>query len=167
ALPALRGTTFAALEVSEHGANLLRRTTLGPPVTVHLADGRDPGLPASSFDRVLLDAPCTGLGALRRRPEARWRRDQSDVADLVRLQRELLASAGRLVRSGGLVGYVTCSPHLSETVGIVGRRPDDLELVDARPYLPGVPDLGDGPTVQLWPHRHGTDAMFLALLRRR
>jgi 16S rRNA (cytosine967-C5)-methyltransferase len=64
---------------------------------------------------------------------------------------------------------VTCSPHLSETVGVVGgvvRRGSGVERLDAREYLPGVPDLGDGPTVQLWPHRHGTDAMFLALLRR-
>ena len=71
------------------------------------------------------------------------------------------------VRPGGLVAYVTCSPHLSETAGVIARRPPDLELIDARPYLPGVPDLGDGPTVQLWPHRHGTDGMFLALMRRR
>jgi 16S rRNA (cytosine967-C5)-methyltransferase len=113
-----------------------------------------------------LDAPCTGLGALRRRPEARWRRQPSDVAELVKLQRELLASAARLVRPGGLIGYVTCSPHLPETIGIVARRPDGLTVIDARPYLPGVPGLGDGPMVQLWPHRQGTDAMFLALLRR-
>jgi 16S rRNA (cytosine967-C5)-methyltransferase len=166
ALAAERGGTLDAVEVSKHRANLVRRTTSGLPVTVHVADGRDPGLESAGFDRVLLDAPCTGLGALRRRPEARWRRDPSDVADLVRLQGELLASAARLVRPGGLIGYVTCSPHLSETAGIVARRPSDLELIDARPYLPGVPDLGDGPTVQLWPHRHGTDAMFLALLRR-
>jgi 16S rRNA (cytosine967-C5)-methyltransferase len=138
----------------------------GLPVAVHTADGRDPGLPAGAFDRVLLDAPCTGLGALRRRPEARWRRQQSDVAPLARLQRELLASAANLVRPGGVVAYVTCSPHLSETAGVIAQRPPELELIDARPYLPGVPGLGKGPTVQLWPHRHGTDGMFLALLRR-
>ena len=121
---------------------------------------------------MLLDAPCTGLGALRRRPEARWRRQPDDVATLARLQRELLAAALRLVRPGGVVAYVTCSPHLAETAGVrraAVLRSDRrvLELLDARPLLPGVPDLGDGPTVQLWPHRHGTDAMFLALLRRR
>jgi 16S rRNA (cytosine967-C5)-methyltransferase len=70
---------------------------------------------------------------------------------------------------GGLVGYVTCSPHLAETHTVVtdvleARR--DAVWVDARPYLPGVPDLGDGPHVQLWPHRHGTDAMYLAVLHR-
>lgn len=167
AVAAGRGAALDAVEITPHRAELVRRTTRGLPVTVHTTDGRDPDLPAASFDRVLLDAPCTGLGALRRRPEARWRRQPSDVADLVRLQRELLASAARLVRPGGLIAYVTCSPHLSETVGVVERRPAGLDLVDARPFLPGVPDLGDGPTVQLWPHRHGTDAMFLALLRRR
>ncbi len=167
AIAAGRGAALDAVEVSPHRAELIRRTVAGLPVTVHVADGRDPGLPDASFDRVLLDAPCTGLGALRRRPEARWRRDPGDVANLVRLQRELLDSAARLVRPGGLLGYVTCSPHLSETTGVINRRPDGLELIDARPYLPGVPDLGDGPTVQLWPHRQGTDGMFLALLRRR
>ncbi len=166
ALVAGRGGTLDAVESAPHRADLVRSAVRGLPVTVHTVDGRDSGLPPGGFDRVLLDAPCTGLGALRRRPEARWRRTEADVGPLVRLQRQLLESAAALVRPGGLVGYVTCSPHLSETVGVIARRPKQLELVDARPLLPGVPDLGDGPTVQLWPHRHGTDGMFLALLRR-
>jgi 16S rRNA (cytosine967-C5)-methyltransferase len=165
-LAALRGANLDAVEIAPHRALLVQSATRGLPVTVHTADGRRPGLPSASFDRVLLDAPCTGLGALRRRPEARWRRTEGDVAPLVALQRELLASAARLVRPGGLIAYVTCSPHLSETAGVIARRPDGLHLVDARPHLPGVPELGAGPTVQLWPHRHGTDGMFLALLRR-
>jgi 16S rRNA (cytosine967-C5)-methyltransferase len=165
-LAALDGAALDAVEVSEHRADLVRRAVEGLPVAVHTADGRDAPLPHAAYDRVLLDAPCTGLGALRRRPEARWRRRPEDVAGLVRLQRELLAAALRHVRVGGVVAYVTCSPHLSETLGVVRRRRGDAEPVDARPLLPGVPDLGDGPTVQLWPHRHGTDAMFLAVLRR-
>ncbi len=167
AIAAGRGAVLDAVEITPHRADLVRQTVRGLPVTVHTADGRDPGLTPASYDRVLLDAPCTGLGALRRRPEARWRRQPSDVAPLVKLQRELLESAARMVRPGGLIAYVTCSPHLAETVGVIGRRPDHLELVDARPLLPGVPALGDGPTVQLWPHRHGTDGMFLAVLRKR
>ena len=167
ALAVERGAELDAVEITPHRADLVRQTVRGLPVTVHTADGRDPGLREASFDRVILDAPCTGLGALRRRPEARWRRQPSDVAPLVKLQRELLESAARLVRPGGVIAYVTCSPHLAETAGVIGRRPDALELIDARPLLPGVPDLGDGPTVQLWPHRHGTDAMFLAMLRKR
>jgi 16S rRNA (cytosine967-C5)-methyltransferase len=117
---------------------------------------------------VLVDAPCTGLGALRRRPEARWRRQAADVAGLVRLQRELLVAALRLVRPGGVVAYVTCSPHPDETVGVVAEvvRRMHAVLLDARAAFPEVPQLGDGPYVQLWPHRHGTDAMFCALLQR-
>jgi 16S rRNA (cytosine967-C5)-methyltransferase len=167
ALAKLNGATVDAVEKAPHRAKLVRTATDGLPVTVHVADGRDPGLPGG-YDRVLVDAPCTGLGALRRRPEARWRREPSDVADLARLQRELTLSALDLVRPGGLVAYVVCSPHLSETTGLVADvlRRTDAEVVDAREFFPGVPELGAGPYVQLWPHRHGTDAMFLALLRR-
>ncbi|SHJ92884.1 16S rRNA (cytosine967-C5)-methyltransferase [Pseudonocardia thermophila] len=168
-LVALDGGTLDAVEPGERRADLVRDTTKDLPVTVHTVDGRASGLPEGVYDRVLVDAPCTGLGALRRRPEARWRRRPEDVAGLGKLQRELLQAALRHVRPGGVVAYVTCSPHLSETVGIVSavlRRERDVEQLDARTYLPGVPRLGDGPSVQLWPHRHGTDAMFLALLRR-
>jgi 16S rRNA (cytosine967-C5)-methyltransferase len=126
-----------------------------------VGDARELAPVDGGYDRILLDAPCTGLGALRRRPEARWRREPSDVPELAALQRELLAAAMRLVRPGGVVGYVTCSPHLAETRDIVTGH----ELLDARPAFPGVPDLDAGPTVQLWPHRHGTDAMFCALIR--
>jgi 16S rRNA (cytosine967-C5)-methyltransferase len=118
---------------------------------------------------VLVDVPCTGLGALRRRPEARWRREPSDVAGLTALQRELLTAALRHVRVGGVVGYATCSPHVGETHGVLAgvlRKHPNVERLDAREVLPEMPGLGDGPSVQLWPHRHGTDAMFLALLRR-
>jgi 16S rRNA (cytosine967-C5)-methyltransferase len=162
------GGTLDAVERAPHRADLVRSVVETLPVTVHVADGRDPGLAEGSFDRVLVDAPCTGLGALRRRPEARWRRQPGDVAELARLQRELLLSALRLVRPGGLVGYVVCSPHVSETTGLVTDviRRSGAEAVDARPMFEGVPGLGDGPFVQLWPHRHGTDAMFCALLRR-
>jgi 16S rRNA (cytosine967-C5)-methyltransferase len=118
----------------------------------------------------MVDAPCTGLGALRRRPEARWRRDPRSLPELGRLQRDLLTSALDSVRPGGVVAYATCSPHLAETAAVVGdilRRRDDVEALDARSYLPEVDGLGEGPHAQFWPHRHGTDGMFLALLRRR
>ena len=71
------------------------------------------------FDRILLDAPCTGLGALRRRPEARWRKRPADVEELTRLQTALLDAAVAALRPGGILAYVTCSPHLDETRGIV------------------------------------------------
>jgi 16S rRNA (cytosine967-C5)-methyltransferase len=120
---------------------------------------------------VLVDVPCSGLGALRRRPEARWRRTLADVEALRSQQVELLRSALDAVRPGGLVAYVTCSPHLRETRSVVDEAVNTspgiaAERIDVRPYLPGVDLLGDGPDVQLWPHRHGTDAMYIALLRR-
>jgi len=193
-----RGASLLANEIAPHRAELVRRALRGygerlvgtdaaeenaADVKTHAddseaahgtlqviaADGiRAPWQPGS-FDRVMLDAPCTGLGALRRRPESRWRRTPDDLERLTRVQRRLLSSALDSVRPGGLVAYVTCSPHLEETRDVVrqvvkARR--DVERVDARPYLPGVPDLGGGPDVQLWPHLHGTDAMYLALLRR-
>jgi 16S rRNA (cytosine967-C5)-methyltransferase len=161
-----RGARLLAVELQPHRARLVARAGLAHVVT---ADARQPPLPEGSVDRVLLDAPCSGLGALRRRPEARWRRQPSDLPGLTRLQRELLDSAVALLRPGGLLAYVTCSPHLAETavpVADVCRRHPTLQTVDARPLLPGVPDLGPGPSVQLWPHRHGTDAMFLSLLRK-
>jgi len=164
AIAGLDGGTVDAVERAEHRARLVEKACADLPVRVHVADGRDSGLPSGSYDRVLVDAPCTGLGALRRRPEARWRRTPDSLPELTTLQRELLAAAFTLVRPGGVVAYVTCSPHLAETIDIV--RTAGATPLDVRPLLPGVPDLGDGPHVQLWPHRHGTDAMFCALLRR-
>jgi 16S rRNA (cytosine967-C5)-methyltransferase len=168
ALVGLEGGTLDAVEKAPHRARLVERSIEGLPVTVHVADGRDSGLPAGAFDRVLVDAPCTGLGALRRRPEARWRRQPSDVGELTKLQRELLSAALTLVRPGGVVAYVVCSPHLAETVGVVADvvRKTGATQLDAREFFPGMPGLDDRPSVQLWPHRHGTDAMFCALLRR-
>jgi 16S rRNA (cytosine967-C5)-methyltransferase len=153
------------------GATVAARPGL---VGVVAADGTRPAWADSTFDRVLVDAPCSGLGALRRRPEARWRRSAEDVDGLVTLQRALLDTALDSVRTGGLVGYVTCSPVLAETSGVVSAvlaSRDDVTLEDAAPLFPDVPDLRSASmvlpgTVQLWPHRHGTDAMFLALLRR-
>ncbi|GAA4472826.1 16S rRNA m5C967 methyltransferase [Rhodococcus olei] len=167
ALADIEGARVDAVEPAAHRADLVRKTTRGLPVDVHVADGRDPGL-EPGFDRILVDAPCTGLGALRRRPEARWRRRPEDVTGLVALQRELLASAISLLRPGGVVLYSTCSPHLSETVAVVADavRRHGVQPLDTREFVPGVPDLGDGPGVQLWPHRHGTDAMFMAALRK-
>lgn len=168
ALAATSGALLDAVEQAPHRARMVEQATEGLPVTVHVADGRDPQL-EPGFDRVLVDAPCTGLGALRRRPEARWRRQPSDVADLTKLQGELVTSALGLLRSGGVLAYVVCSPHLAETEGVIGQaaRRAGAETLDAREFFPGVPGLGDGPYVQLWPHRHGTDAMFCAVLRKR
>ncbi|TQJ51043.1 transcription antitermination factor NusB [Phycicoccus sp. SLBN-51] len=185
ALALRAGADLTANEVSPHRADLVRQTLRpaadraaeqGRTLEVRTGDGRTVGEDEPGrYQRVLVDAPCTGLGALRRRPEARWRRQPGDLADLGRLQRELLAAAIDATAPGGVVAYATCSPHLAETQFVVSdttKRRDDVEVLDARPFLrdtSGEPvrDLGDGPTVQLWPHLHGTDGMFLALLRKR
>jgi 16S rRNA (cytosine967-C5)-methyltransferase len=162
-----RDARLTANELHPHRAELVAAATRAWPVELLVGDAREL---AGSYDRVLLDAPCTGLGALRRRPEARWRRSPADLAQLTGLQAELLDAAVRLTRPGGVIGYVTCSPHLAETRAQVEQalaRHPELELLDARPAFGGVDRLGDSPTVQLWPHRHGTDAMFFAGLRRR
>jgi 16S rRNA (cytosine967-C5)-methyltransferase len=168
ALAAQRGARLLAVERIHRRAGMVAGAVAGLPVLSVTADGMAPPVRPGSVDRVLVDAPCTGLGALRRRPESRWRRQPSDIPALTRLQRGLLTAALTAVRPGGVVAYVTCSPHVAETRGVVAEvlHRTDAEQLDARPYLPGMPDLGDGPNVQLWPHRHGTDAMFLALLRR-
>lgn len=166
ALGRAAGATVDAVEPAPRRADLVEENTAGLPVTVHRVDGRESGL-APGFDRVLVDAPCTGLGALRRRPEARWRRQPRDVAPLAKLQRELLAAAIDLTRPGGVVLYATCSPHLAETAGVVADalRRHPVTALDTRPLFAPADDIGDSTSVQLWPHRHGTDAMFAAALR--
>jgi 16S rRNA (cytosine967-C5)-methyltransferase len=173
-LAAGAGGGLVAAEVREHRARLVREAT-GPAsgCAVLVADGRRPAWRPEAFSRVLADVPCTGLGALRRRPEARWRRRPQDVAGLAVLQRELLRTALDSARPGGVVGYVTCSPHVAETrevvAAVLAERPG-TEVLDAPAVLAEVPGLRcQDPYrryAQFWPHRHGTDAMFVALLRR-
>ncbi len=165
------GGRLVASELAPHRARLVAGAL--PPGRTVIADGRAPAWPDASFDRVLLDAPCSGLGALRRRPEARWRRRPADIDRLTELQRDLLRSALHAVRPGGVVAYATCSPHLAETRGVVDVGLAEFggaDRIDAWAVLPDLP-RSTGPAhdprdVQLWPHVHGTDAMYLALLRR-
>ncbi len=173
ALAAERGALLVASERQVHRAGLVRRALAGASgvAGVVAADGTAPPYRPGSFDRVLVDAPCTGLGALRRRPESRWRRRPEDLVGLVPLQQALVSAALDLTRPGGVVLYATCSPVLAETRGVVEAvlaSREDVILDDAAALLTEVPDCA-GPlpgTVQLWPHRHGTDAMFIALLRK-
>jgi 16S rRNA (cytosine967-C5)-methyltransferase len=165
------GTRLLAADRAEHRTRLVGNALGGATGALAVvADATRPCWPAAAFDRVLVDVPCSGLGALRRRPEMRWRRRPEDVTRLTGVQHDLLVAALDAVRIGGVVGYATCSPHRAETTDVIdkvvaGRA--DVELVDARALLPGVPDVGPGPGVQLYPHRHGTDAMFVAVLRRK
>jgi len=193
-LAAGHGARLLAADVREHRARLVRDATApaGAAVVV-VSDGTRPAWRPASFDRVIADVPCSGLGALRRRPDARWRKTQADVAALGELQRALLRTAINAARPGGVIAYVTCSPHVAETRAVVGQvtaARDDVAVLDAPALLGEVPDLacpaqaGSGPTTprsassgpttppkggryaQFWPHLHGTDAIFLAVLRR-
>jgi len=163
------GQGLVASELRPHRARLVASALRGygsPAVVV--ADGCVPAW-GSVFSRIMLDAPCTGLGALRRRAEARWRKTEDDLEGLVRLQCDLLWSACSSVVPGGVVAYVTCSPHPGETVEVIREAAKGLEILDAPALLGNVPNAQselDPRFIQLWPHRHGTDAMFCALLRR-
>ena len=180
-LAAARGARLVASDLHPHRArrvldalrSLGKHGVGGGNHGVIAADGRRVPWPSGTFDRVLADVPCSGLGSLRRRPEARWRKTPGDLTELASLQRDLLGAALDSVRPGGVVAYVTCSPHLAEThdvVTAVTHDRDDVTILDAPAVLPEVPGLrgvrSDPRFAQFWPHRHGTDAIFLALLRR-
>ena len=169
-LAADRGAVLLAADRAPQRPRLAADVLAGTGRTlVVAADGTQPAWASSAFDRVLVDAPCTGLGALRRRPEARWRRSPDDAQRLHGLQVALFDAAVSATRPGGVVTYVTCSPHPRETTAVVAAmlaaRPDLVPepLVGT---LATVPNTGPVPAAQLWPHRHGTDGMFVVSMRR-
>jgi 16S rRNA (cytosine967-C5)-methyltransferase len=138
---------------------------------VWVGDGRDIASHGELFDAVLADVPCTGLGALRRRPEVRWRRTVSDLRALTALQRELSDSAISVIADGGLFAYATCSPHFAETsvavVDILKAHPE-LEQIDLAEFLPqSINGAIRGKSLSLWTHRHQCDSMFMAVFRKK
>jgi 16S rRNA (cytosine967-C5)-methyltransferase len=172
ALGAGSGVELTTNEPLEHRADLVETALRhsGLKARQLRLDGRD--LPKNlMFDRIMLDAPCTGLGALRRRPESRWRKNADQLKELSAIQRELLQSAWQHLKPGGILAYVTCSPHPSETTSQVEwflRSNGDSQLLDAgavvRELSPEIQMMPGRKTVQLWPHRNVTDAMFICLL---
>lgn len=188
ALGAKRGAHLVANEIHPHRARLVERGTRAlSNVEVISGDGRTLGgagtaWPLGHFDRVIVDVPCTGMGALRRRPESRWRKSKQTLSELLPVQRDLLNRAIDLTRSGGIVTYITCSPHRLETRDHIEAvlATGSVELVDAvelaqklAPEPLEVPSGagivtggGTGRTLQLWQHHHGTDLMFIAVLRK-
>ena len=176
------GASLLAIEKQPHRAELVRNSVaavarVSPEVVrVECADSLDYPDLSSQFERILLDAPCSGLGALRRRPEARWRKSPKDIPGLVQLQTDLLVRGLRLLAPGGTLVYVTCSPVVEETTEVISRviqaHSGDIEVVDTLPILEelvghSVPGARRGTAVQLWPHLHTTDAMFIQVLRAR
>lgn len=170
------GARVMANEITPHRADLVvdAVTASSSAVMVVSEDGRS--LRAhhrDEFTRVLADVPCTGLGALRRRAESRWRKSPRLLAELVPLQRDLLNSALDMTAPGGVVAYVTCSPHAAETTEVVewiSEHRRDIEILDtpevARRVFPNLADAERGTAIQLWPDLHETDAMFIQLIRR-
>ena len=163
------GHEFTANEVSEPRAELVRQVVAKARVWV--GDGRDIASHEESFDAILADVPCTGLGALRRRPEVRWRRKVTDLRELTQIQRELSSSAISVLNAGGFFAYATCSPHFAETsVAVVDilKAHTDLEQIDIADYLPtGLEGALRGKSLSLWTHRHQSDAMFMAVFRKK
>ena len=131
-----------------------------------LADGRALPLAPERFDRVLLDAPCSGLGVLRRRPDARWRLNESSIGELAALQRDLLAAAAALVRPGGVLVYSVCTLTRAETVDVDVWAEQHLQGFDAR-TPPGAPWRPLGRGALLLPQAAGTDGMYVLVLQRR
>ena len=164
-----RGITFTANEISQARAELVKQVVHGDRVMV--SDGRAIGLSDEKFDAILIDAPCTGLGALRRRPEVRWRRTLQDLRALTQLQRELVDSAIQALNPGGVLGYATCSPHLAETsiqIADIRKKHSDLQQIMVDDFLPSsLHDATRDGAMSLWTHKHGTDAMYLALFRKK
>ena len=163
-----RGVTFTANEFSSPRAELVKQVVHGDRVLV--SDGREINSLGEKFDAILIDAPCTGLGALRRRPEVRWRRTLQDLRALTQLQRELIDSAIEALNPGGVLGYATCSPHLAETsiqIADIKRKHTELNQIDVDPFLPEkLEGANRDGAMSLWTHKHGTDAMYLALFQK-
>ena len=171
ALAAQRGATVFANEPHAHRLDLVAEAVerFSDIVALREGDGREIGdLEPNGYDRVLVDAPCSGLGALRRRPEARWRKRPEDIEELTQLQGQLLDSAYQAVRPGGVLLYTTCSPVVRETAGVIeaflARHPE-AEVADVTQTANSealVPVSSTGTTAQLWPDLHHADAMYMA-----
>ncbi len=163
------GHSFTANELSQVRADLVSRVVDGAPVWV--GDARAIADRNQNFDAILADVPCTGIGALRRRPEVRWRRSVKDLRELVKLQEEISDAAIAILNVGGVFGYATCSPHMAETsiaVADILKRHPELEQIDVAQYLPvGLDAAVRDKSLSLWTQRHNTDAMFLALFRKK
>ncbi|HEV7526710.1 MAG TPA: 16S rRNA (cytosine(967)-C(5))-methyltransferase RsmB [Acidimicrobiia bacterium] len=135
-------------------------------VSTIISDGRNPPVRAGAFDRVLLDAPCSGLGVLRRRPDARWRVQPDDVRDLSALQRVLLAAAAVAVKPGGRLVYAVCTLSREETLDVDEWARTELVEFEAEP-APPAPWRRLGRGAILLPSDAHTDGMFVLTLERR
>ena len=163
------GQVFSANEFSEARAKLVKNVVGNFEVIT--GDARDISKTGKTFDAILADVPCTGLGALRRRPEVRWRRSLQDLRELTLLQREISDAAIAALNPGGIYGYATCSPHFaetsSETLMILKNHPE-LEQLDVSLHFPSnLEGASRGKSMSLWTGVHGTDSMFLSIFQKK
>lgn len=175
---AAAGASVVATEIQPHRAQLVEQAVAA--IEAGVVKVREVGVgdfvtSAEPFERILLDAPCLGLGALRRRPEARWSKSWDDLEELSATQRRLMDQCLSVLAPGGELVYVTCSPVVEETTELIDwvlARHPDIEALDTAKVLESltaepIPQSAVGSAVQLWPHRHHTDAMFIQVLKRR
>ena len=162
------GKTFTANELSQPRAQLVAQVVDG--ARVWSGDAREIASHGETFDAILADVPCTGLGALRRRPEVRWRRTVIDLRALTELQGQIADASISVLSVGGIFGYATCSPHLAETriaVADILKNHPEIRQLDVEKYLPSnLKGANSAGSMSLWTHRHATDSMFLALFEK-
>ena len=156
----------------------LARSGLSNVYPVQISHERDERIKRLSgkIDRVLVDAPCSGLGTLRRNPDLKWRQSAEGVAEMAIKQAAILASAARLLKSGGRLVYATCSLLTAENEAVAqaftdafAREFEPLPALEVlqRAHVDAAETLVSGPYLRLWPHRHGTDGFFAAVWQKR
>ncbi len=178
---AMRNTgRLYAFDTSAHRLDALKPrlarsglSNVHPAALAHERDDRIKRL-AGKIDRVLVDAPCSGLGTLRRHPDLKWRQTEKTVAELAAMQTAILQSASRLLKAGGRLVYATCSllPQENEAVALAfSQAHPEFTALDVGELLSqfkvdDAATLCSGPYLRLWPHRHGTDGFFAAVWQR-
>ena len=180
---AMRNTgRLYAFDVSGHRLDALKPrlarsglSNVHPAQIAHERDDRIKRL-AGKIDRVLVDAPCSGLGTLRRNPDLKWRQSPTSVAELQAKQRAILAGAARLLKPGGRLVYATCSLLADENEAVADAfsaeraadfAPMPVQALLEAAHVERAAELVQGPWLRLWPHRHGTDGFFAAVWQRR
>lgn len=168
----LPNNQLLCIEPVEARAKLVEAAVGPESARVVIADGTTYE-PKSAIGVVLVDAPCSGLGSLRRKPESRWLKSESEISQLRMLQLKLLANAAKMLGNGGFIVYSTCTPVLAETVSVIAEFMEshkNFALQDATTLLSQIAPTLDLPTdrktVQLWTGEHGTDDMFMAVLKK-
>ena len=161
---------IVADDIHEHKLGLMEANAKRLGVTIadfNLQDATKlPQTWYNQFDKVLVDAPCSGLGILQRKLDMRWHKTPESLTELPKLQQQIIETAAKTVKPGGVLVYSTCTINRAENEGVVEaflKANDNFELEDASSFLPFETE---GPMVTLWPHRDEMDGFFIARLRK-